>query len=199
VTTRKPLRTRLRAFVRAYVETGNATESMRRIGFTGSRPDVAGSKLLAKPRVREAIQEFELTMQGQVRQRIYANLRRLEQIRDFDPLWGTKPIADWPDEVRMTVQGIDVEERFEEGAEKPTRILIKKYRTAPKIEAAKLIMQYQRILDDRPVLPPIQVNVGAHVTVALSNDPIEASLQYERLMLAPQPALPELPAPVAVT
>jgi hypothetical protein len=205
VTASKGLRLRLRAFVRAYVETGNGSEAIRRISPDSKRPDCAAAKLLAKPRIQAAVAEYERSMDEEVRQRRYANLRALQQIANFDPLWAKKPLEEWPEEVRCVIQGIDVEKRFAGNSETPIRIEVVKFRFASKIEARKLLMQYQRMLDDRPSLPPIQVNVGTQVTIdgrIVSNDPIEASLEYERLMSQPQPPLPEplkLSAPVAVT
>ncbi len=197
------LRARLKAFVRAYVETGIGAKSIRACGFTGKRPDLGAQKLLRKPQVRQAIREYELTMQETVRQRIYANLRRLELIAGWDPALildeagNYLPLDRWPEEARLPLQGIEVEELFEGRGEDRVHVgRLHKYRLASKLEAAKLIMQYQRLLDDRP---PVQVNVNtqgdAQVNVISSTDPIEASLEYERLMFKPQPELPRLPAP----
>lgn len=51
------LRWRLKKFVDGFIETGNATEAMRRVGFKGGRPDAAAGKLKMKPKIRQAIAE----------------------------------------------------------------------------------------------------------------------------------------------
>lgn len=45
-----------RDFVDAYMETGNASESARRSGYKGKRPDQAGYEYLRKPEVAEEIE-----------------------------------------------------------------------------------------------------------------------------------------------
>jgi phage terminase small subunit len=61
VTKRKPLSDRHAAFVRAYRETLNATESARRAGYTGTDASlrVTGSRLLAHANVAEALAKRE--------------------------------------------------------------------------------------------------------------------------------------------
>src|SRR6185437_14965167 len=147
------LRARLRAFVRAYVETGRGTEAVKALKSKNKHPACLASKLLARPTVRKAVEEFELSMQNEVRHRVYRALRRLELLAEFDPRelvddhGAPKPLKDLPDDVALALQGVEVEELFEGRGESRERIgNLHKYKLASKIEALKLIMQYQRVL-----------------------------------------------------
>lgn len=46
-----------RLFVCAYIETGNASESARRSGYSGKRSNEAGYQILTKPHIRAAVTE----------------------------------------------------------------------------------------------------------------------------------------------
>lgn len=74
------LKWRLKRFVDAYIDTGIGTESMRRIGFTGKRPDVAASKLLSKPKMRTAVLE---------RQRLAMKVAGGTSAEVLDVVWDT--------------------------------------------------------------------------------------------------------------
>jgi phage terminase small subunit len=149
------LRARLRAFVRAYVETGVGAKSLRAIGFTGTRPDVAASKLLAKPKIREAIAEYEAYAVGESKARIFATVLGLEQTANLDPrrLLDSDglylPLDKLPDDICAAIQGIDVEELYEgRGSERKAIGVVKKYKFAPRNEARKLLLQYKGMLAD---------------------------------------------------
>lgn len=80
------LRVRERRFVDAYVQTGMATKAARIIEPTSRRPDVIGSKLLARPEIRQAVDEREreaIAEAGLTTADIY---RELKRIVNFDPL-----------------------------------------------------------------------------------------------------------------
>lgn len=51
------LKRRHRRFVDEYLTGIKGTEAMRAIGFKGRRPEIAASKLLARPEVRAAVEE----------------------------------------------------------------------------------------------------------------------------------------------
>jgi len=62
-----PVPERMRKFVAAYMETGNATEAARRAGYgngTDSACAVAGSELLRKPKVKELIEKAQQKLES---------------------------------------------------------------------------------------------------------------------------------------
>lgn len=152
----RKLRKRLRRFVEAYVELGVGAQAMRRIGYEGPRPDAAAYKLLQKPEVKEAIEEYEALVVGESRKRIFRTIRQLEMIEGFDPRRMLDenglylPMDQWPDDVASAICGIEVEELFEGRGEDRRHIgRVKKYRVSSKIEAAKLRLQWLRQLSER--------------------------------------------------
>lgn len=54
---KKQMRINHKKFVKKYLETGNASEAIRQVYPKNENPEVAGSMLLAKPSIQEAIQE----------------------------------------------------------------------------------------------------------------------------------------------
>lgn len=50
------LNERQRRFVDAYIQTGNASESVRRAGYQSTHADVTATKLMKNPAVREEVQ-----------------------------------------------------------------------------------------------------------------------------------------------
>lgn len=55
----KPLKARHQLFVDNYILTKNQSEAARRSGYSVKSASVAGSKLMAKPAIREAIERLE--------------------------------------------------------------------------------------------------------------------------------------------
>lgn len=167
----KKLSPRGRRFVIAFVETGFGAKAMRKIGFTGTRPEIAASKLRAKPIYKLAIAEYEAHVQGEDMERVFKHIRRLEMIETFDPRELVDedgqylPLHQWPDHVAAAIVGIEVEELFIGGGEKRLHIgRVKKYKVASKIEASKLLLQWKRQLSERhehsgpdgtPLSPPV--------------------------------------------
>lgn len=150
------LRRRQRRFVEAYVEIGNGAEAMRRIGYKGKRPDSAAYKMLQRPEVREAIEDYERIVSGEAKKRIFRTIRQLEFIESFDPrrLVGPDgevlPLHELPEEVAAAIAGIEIEELFAGKGEKRQQIgRTRKYRIASKIDASKLLLQWKRQLSER--------------------------------------------------
>lgn len=190
------LRRRLQAFCRHYVECGVGTKAIKAIGYVGPRPDLAASKLLKKPRIRTALEELELTMQDEMRKRVYAAIHHVELIRNFDPRQLVDPtgrpygLHELSDEVAAAIQGVEIEESINKAGEFVRRY---KYRAAPKLDADKVILQYQRVLVQShehagPHGGPIPL---ARTEAALdkankTTDPNEAMAIYGELIAGPK-------------
>lgn len=98
------LRWRLKRFVDAYIETGVGVESMRRIGFTGKRPDQAASKLKAKPNVAAALAEKRRQAEriaggsaAEVLSILWDTLQRCRQVQPVVDRYGKPVFVETPD------------------------------------------------------------------------------------------------------
>lgn len=186
------LPTRARAFVRAYVQTGVGAKAARAIKAGGAHPECFASRLLARPRIRQAAREYELSLQEDLRAQVCAGILHVRLIRDFDPRQLVssegRPLAlhELSDEVAAAIQSVEIEEWIDKAGQFVRRY---KYKAASKLDADKLILQYQRVLIEKhehsgpngqPLQPPaiaITFPVGApgSSASALPNDGVETS------------------------
>lgn len=139
----------MKAFVRHYVETGCGKKAILAIGYTGKHPYSLASKLIYKPKIKQAIIEFEESMQEQVRQRVYAAIHRVELIAQFDPRdlvdheGRPHSLNNLPANAAAAIQGVEIEEYIDKSGNFCREF---KYRAASKLDANKVILQYQRVL-----------------------------------------------------
>lgn len=136
---------RRQRFVDAYVQCGVGTEAMRSLGFKGTRPDIAASKWMALPDVRAAIAERTEQAITEAGVRTLRVLQEVVSIAQFNPkkLRNAQgkliPLHELPDEVAAAIAS----EEFNAAGK------LVKYRTHPKNEANKLLLQYLKVLVER--------------------------------------------------
>lgn len=108
------LRRRQQKFVDVYVETGNASEAIRRINPKSKRPDIAGSKLKRKPEIRAAIEERtqeDIEEAGVRRNLLLKGLLRIayfDQRKLYDPNGDLLQPDKLPPEIALALGGIKV-------------------------------------------------------------------------------------------
>jgi phage terminase small subunit len=159
-------------FVDAFVDCGKATEAMRRIGFKGRRPDLAGSKLKAREGIQAAIDERQaiaVSEAGVNSARVKIELSRVaffDQRRLFDADGKLIPTHQLPDDVAAGLAGIEIIE-IGDGEER-TAGRLSKYRAWPKVEALNTLAKILKLAPDVheltgkdgvPLAPPI-INIG---------------------------------------
>jgi phage terminase small subunit len=159
-------------FVDEFVDCGKAAESMRRIGFKGRRPDIAGWKIKCSPGVQEAIEERSqqaIQEAGVNSVRVLTEAARVaffDHRRLFDAEGKLIPTHQLPDDVAAGLAGIEIID-IGDGEER-TAGRLSKYRAWPKVEALNLLGKYLKILSERheitgkdgaPLAPPI-INIG---------------------------------------
>ncbi|HEY6925147.1 MAG TPA: terminase small subunit [Steroidobacteraceae bacterium] len=152
----RKLSKRLKRFVDAYVELGVGTKAIRKIGFEGKRPDVAASKLLARPNIRAAIaerDELAAVNAGITRTLILTQLRHIATFdhRDlYDEKGNPLPVSQLPEEVAAGLASSEVEELFEGRGESRERVgRLHKYRSWSKPEALRLLAQIRKMPVER--------------------------------------------------
>jgi len=166
------LRRRHQIFVDAMVSEGVGTKAMIATGFKGKRPDVAASKLLARPEIRAAIEERKAEAIAAIGVTHLRTLRELVAVAYFNPkaLLNAEtgellPVHEWPDDAAAAIIGCDIEQLFAgKGKDREAIGQVVKPRAAPKVEALKLLMQYQKMLVEKhehsgpggkPLAPPM--------------------------------------------
>ena len=181
-------------FVDAMVQTGVGTKAMRLIGFPGKRPEIAASKKMARPEIRAAIEERKAEAIAALGVTHLRTLQELVAVAYFNPKrlqdeageW--LPVHEWPDDVAAAVIGIDIEEtHIGRGENRQLLRRVTKPRAAPKVEAIKLLMQYQKMLVEKhehsgpggkPLAPPvigITFSDGGPGEPATADDGVETS------------------------
>jgi len=160
-----PNKRRLREerFVAEYLKDLNATEAMRRCGFLGRRPDVAASKLLARPTVTALVQ----ARSSALLQRADATAERIIQETAaiaysdprhyFDQHGNLIPVRQLSDHAAAAVSDLEFE-NVVVGAGKQARIMpcLKKLKRWNKNEGLKLLAQIRGLTQpDRPA--PVSV------------------------------------------
>lgn len=139
------LRRQRRRFVFEYVACGIGTEAAVAAGFKGRRPDVKASKWLAEPDVKAAIEEVTAEAIAKSGVRLLRVLQEVAAVGQFNPKKLRKadgtliPIHQLPDDVAAAICG-------EEFDAKGNLI---KYRTHPKNEANRTLLQYLDALVER--------------------------------------------------
>lgn len=144
---------RLQRFVDEFVDCGIATEAMRRIGFKGRRPDIAGSKLRARDDIQAAIAErTELAIHesGVNSARVLREAARVaffDHRRLFDPDGKLIATHRLPDDVAAGISGIEIIDLGD--GEERTAGRLSKYRAWPKVEALNLLAKYLKLLTEK--------------------------------------------------
>ncbi len=136
------LRRRRQKFVDAYVDTGVGAEAMRRIGFKGKAPRIAACKLLALPDIKAAVEERTEQAIAEAGVRTVRVLQEIARVAHFNPKHLRGPdgkllkMHELPDEVAAAISS----EEFDAAGN------LVKYRTHPKNEANRLLLQYLKVL-----------------------------------------------------
>jgi phage terminase small subunit len=166
------LRRRQQKFVDAYVECGNGAESIRRLGFRGTRPDTAAWKLLARADIQAAVNERSeqaIAEAGVTQVQIVRELARVaffDHRKLFDADGKLIATHQLPDDLAAGLAGIEIVD-LGDGDERSAGRL-SKYRAWPKVEALKLLLQYKKLLvekhehtgkDGAALAPPV-INIG---------------------------------------
>ena len=106
---------RRRRFVDEYLIDFNATEAMKRVGFKGRRPDIAGSTMLAEPAVKAElakISQASLERAGVKIERILLELAAMgfsDPRRLIDPATGRmKHPKDWDAETAAAIESFEL-------------------------------------------------------------------------------------------
>lgn len=140
---------RLQRFAEAIVEGATGAEAVRRIRPKARRPKEQAYKWRHLPEVNAAIEELRaeavedagVTLARVLKETArvaFANLREL-----FDAQGALLPIDEWPEDAARAVVGIDFEALFEgRGEDRHETGHIVKVKTAPKVEALRLLGQY---------------------------------------------------------
>lgn len=143
-------------FVDMMVKHGVGTKAVREINPAAKRPDLIASKRLKKPGVREAIAERTAEAIAAVGVTPLRTLQELVACAYFNPkrLQNAEgewlPVHEWPDDVAAAVIGMDIEEtHIGKGENRQLLRRVTKPRAAPKVEAIKLLMQYQKMLTEK--------------------------------------------------
>lgn len=159
-------------FVDAMVQFGVGSKAWLVIDPKSKRPDVAASKRLARPEIRAAIEERKAEAIAAIGVTNLRTLRELVACAYFnpkallDPATGDLlPMHEWPDDAAAAIIGCDIEALYEGSGKDRVRIgNVLKPRAAPKVEAIKLLMQYQKMLVEKhehagpggkPLAPPM--------------------------------------------
>lgn len=159
-------------FVAEYLKDLNGTEAMRRVGFTGRRPDIAASKLLARSHVRAMIEK-----------RAAAVVRRAEATQEriideacaiaysdprhyFDAQGRLIPVGELSDHAAAAVSDLEFETVTVAGKEGEASVAVtrvKKLKRWNKVEALKFLGQVRGMTQpDRPTpvsIFNIQINL----------------------------------------
>jgi len=155
-------------FVHHYVTNGyNAAAAARSAGFAESSANTQGAKLVAKPRVKAAIDALiapTLKKLNVTKDRIIEELA-LIAFSDIGEAFNANgdllPIHDMPESIRRALSGIDVDMLFEgRGEDKEHVGFTKKIRTWEKTKAIELLGKHLKMWTDK-----IEINERPKVVV----------------------------------
>ena len=128
-------------FVDEFVRSGVGKDSYLKVFPAAQRPDVGAAKMLARPEVRQAVEERK--EQAIARAGVH-HVRVMEEIAAiafsdlgdfFTDEWQLKPLNQIPKGARAALQGLDVKDG--------------KVRTHSKVEALKLLGQHLKLFVER--------------------------------------------------
>lgn len=163
-------------FVAEFVKDLDATAALRRIGFKGKRPDVAASKMMARPSIAAAVQvrQAELIDTADIDSaQILRELKRIafSDVRELVDADGRlKGLHELDERTAAQIASIEVEELYEHqgSGEKRRRVNIgrlTKLKRWEKIRALELLGRHARLFEaDAPV-----GNVGPGLTVIIQS------------------------------
>ncbi len=155
-------------FVHHYVTNGyNAAAAARAAGFAESSANTQGAKLVAKPRVKAAIDALiapTLKKLNVTKDRIIEELA-LIAFSDIGEAFNANgdllPIHDMPESIRRALSGIDVDMLFEgRGEDKEHVGFTKKIRTWEKTKAIELLGKHLKMWTDK-----VEINERPKVVV----------------------------------
>ena len=162
---------RARRFVEEYLVDHNATQAIVRAGFTGTRPDIAASKLMAVPAVAEHVEkrvQDKLRGAGVRADRVLQELAAIafsDASAIFDQNGNIKPASKWDEATRAALAGIEVERTTRHGDSATEIAKVKRW---DKLRALELIGKHLAMFVDRteltgkdgvPLAPPV-INIG---------------------------------------
>ena len=162
---------RTRRFVEEYLVDHNATQAMVRAGFTGTRPDVAASKLMARPHVAELIEkriQDKLRGAGVRADRVLQELAAIafsDARAIFDQNGNIRPVSEWDDATAAALAGIEVERTTRSGDSVTEIAKVKRWE---KTRALELLGKHLAMFVDRTeltgkdgasLMPPV-INIG---------------------------------------
>lgn len=144
-------------FVAAYIIDLNATKSAIAAGYSEKGAEQQGSVLLSNPKVSQEIQKKlapkfkKLDISAERVLNEVARCAFLDPRKFYDESGNLIPIPKLDEDTVAALAGMEIEEAYEhfgKGQAKPTGEL-KKIKFSSKLEALKLLMQYQKLLIDR--------------------------------------------------
>lgn len=164
---------RERRFLREYMVDFNGTQAALRAGFTGKRPEVAASRMLAKPTVRAELQRRQDQIAARLEVTVERVLKEQAAIAFSDPRRmfnadGTlKPIHELDDASAAALAGIETEALFEgSGADRTHVGTLSKIKRWDKGKALEHLSKFLGIIKDQE--PPAAVGPGLTVIVQTS-------------------------------
>jgi phage terminase small subunit len=108
------LRQKIAIFIREYLATDSATGAARAAGYAEKACKSAGSKMLKRPEVRKALDEYRAAKAAQFELRADDVLRELSAIVHVDPRLiiakdgSLLPIPSWPENIARAISGVEV-------------------------------------------------------------------------------------------
>lgn len=174
----------------------NGVEAMRAIGFKGRRPDVAASKLMSKPHIREALEARRtdlLEAVGISKEMIARELGRVafgSPKALYDEDGQLKPIHELDEDAAAQIAGIEVEEIFTGRGE--DRQHVGNLRKVKRWDKVKALQELAAIAGIRKteVAPPAPVGPGLTVIIqqGVQVHGERAAQQHRVLVNLPKPA-----------
>ncbi len=180
------LRARERLFVREYMRDFNGSEAIKRIGFTGQRPDVAASKMLARPAVRSELESRQAQIAARLEITVERVLKEQAAIAFSDPRrmfredGSMKSVHELDDATAAALAGLEVEELFEGHGEDREHVgTLRKVKRWDKPKALEHLSKFLGLIRD--VAPPATVGPGLTVIVqtAAGNAAVQAGPQAQ--------------------
>lgn len=147
---------RQRKFVYEYLKDRHATNAAIRAGYGKAGADAVGSRLLARPHIKAAIETALLRIEERAEVSAAKVLEELWKIgnvdirRAFGPDGRLLPIKDIPDDVAKAISGIDEDELFEGvGRDREQVGITKKVRFWPKHEALVALGKHFKLFTEK--------------------------------------------------
>jgi phage terminase small subunit len=143
-----PMRER---FAREILKDGNATRAAQRAGY---RSRAAATQLLQIPEVVDRIKKLHrsqirrLQLEADEVIQAWSRIARFDPRRLFDEGGALLPPREWPEDVALCIQSIEVEERFEGRGEDRQRYLVHKIKFNDRMGALNSLGRYHNLFKE---------------------------------------------------